>query len=119
METVKKLTQSGRAVICSIHQPRDKTFKLFDKLLLLAKGEASFSVGLSCSISHHIITLPSLIRPNVLLWPNDNRTRLHVKHWLSVSTTREYCRFSARYHDYRYSDADAALGVATGGRQNL
>mmetsp|Transcript_34042 Transcript_34042/g.89367 ORF Transcript_34042/g.89367 Transcript_34042/m.89367 type:complete len:691 (-) Transcript_34042:156-2228(-) len=42
MRTVKALTSSGRSVICSIHQPRDKIYQLFDKLLLLAKGEAVY-----------------------------------------------------------------------------
>jgi ABC-type multidrug transport system ATPase subunit len=42
METVKKLAQGGRAVICSIHQPREKIFELFDKTLLLTKGRTSF-----------------------------------------------------------------------------
>lgn len=38
LQTIKQLTAFGRTVICSIHQPRDKIFRLFDKMLLLAKG---------------------------------------------------------------------------------
>ena len=42
METVRKITLTGKSVICSIHQPREKIFKLFDKVLLLTQGKTSF-----------------------------------------------------------------------------
>eukprot|EP00037_Helgoeca_nana_P002708 m.35651 g.35651 ORF g.35651 m.35651 type:complete len:705 (+) comp12791_c0_seq2:79-2193(+) len=42
LQTIKQLTKFGRSVICSIHQPRDKIFQLFDKMLLLARGETCY-----------------------------------------------------------------------------
>eukprot|EP00041_Stephanoeca_diplocostata_P018664 m.392675 g.392675 ORF g.392675 m.392675 type:complete len:672 (+) comp21081_c0_seq1:174-2189(+) len=42
METIKTLTQHGRSVICSVHQPREKIFHLFDKIMLLSKGTTCY-----------------------------------------------------------------------------
>lgn len=42
METVRSLALEGTAIVCSIHQPREKIFHLFDKLLLLSKGRTSY-----------------------------------------------------------------------------
>ncbi len=33
VETLQQLARSGRAVLCTIHQPQAKTFNLFDKLV--------------------------------------------------------------------------------------
>ncbi len=37
MKVVKKIAQSGRTVVCTIHQPSPALFALFDRLLLLKK----------------------------------------------------------------------------------
>ena len=42
METIRDLARGGRSVVCTIHQPRETIFELFDKLLLLTKGRTSF-----------------------------------------------------------------------------
>ena len=42
METVQKLAQEGCSILCAIHQPREKIFNLFDKCILLSKGETSY-----------------------------------------------------------------------------
>eukprot|EP00123_Amoebidium_parasiticum_P016523 comp23474_c1_seq3/m.39236 comp23474_c1_seq3/g.39236 ORF comp23474_c1_seq3/g.39236 comp23474_c1_seq3/m.39236 type:complete len:241 (-) comp23474_c1_seq3:6-728(-) len=42
MNFVRQLADHGRAVITTIHQPRSTVYKLFDKLLLLSKGETVY-----------------------------------------------------------------------------
>jgi ABC-type multidrug transport system ATPase subunit len=42
MELITKIAQNGRAVVCTIHQPRSNIFALFDKLLLLSKGKVAY-----------------------------------------------------------------------------
>ncbi|UJR14432.1 hypothetical protein I4U23_001429 [Adineta vaga] len=39
MECLKELSQTGRTIIFSIHQPRYSIFKLFDTILLMCKGK--------------------------------------------------------------------------------
>eukprot|EP01118_Nematostelium_gracile_P014681 TRINITY_DN5780_c0_g1_i1.p1 TRINITY_DN5780_c0_g1~~TRINITY_DN5780_c0_g1_i1.p1 ORF type:complete len:650 (-),score=148.57 TRINITY_DN5780_c0_g1_i1:3-1952(-) len=43
IETLRKLAKSGRTVICTIHQPNSNIFRLFDNLILLAKGETIYN----------------------------------------------------------------------------
>eukprot|EP00026_Physarum_polycephalum_P012400 Phypoly_transcript_12704.p1 GENE.Phypoly_transcript_12704~~Phypoly_transcript_12704.p1 ORF type:complete len:110 (-),score=13.50 Phypoly_transcript_12704:394-723(-) len=38
MDVVRRIAQTGRAVICTIHQPSSSIFSYFDHLLLLRKG---------------------------------------------------------------------------------
>ena len=42
METMKGLAQSGKTIICTIHQPSSEIYELFDKLCLLAEGRLAF-----------------------------------------------------------------------------
>lgn len=52
MRLVKKIAQTGRAVLCTIHQPSAQIFYLFDRLVLLQTGgkEAFFGdLGLEAS----------------------------------------------------------------------
>ncbi|KAF2179586.1 putative ABC transporter [Zopfia rhizophila CBS 207.26] len=43
--TSKKLTRSGQAILCTIHQPSAMLFQRFDRLLLLAKGGKTVYFG--------------------------------------------------------------------------
>ncbi len=38
MNVVKKIAMTGRTVLCTIHQPSEDVFNLFDSLLLLRAG---------------------------------------------------------------------------------
>lgn len=41
-ETLKHLAMSGRTVVATIHQPSSEIFHMFDRLLLLARGEIMY-----------------------------------------------------------------------------
>lgn len=47
VKILKKMAQSGRTIICTIHQPSSEVFILFDKILLLTQGKLAF-IGTSC-----------------------------------------------------------------------
>jgi ATP-binding cassette, subfamily G (WHITE), member 2, PDR len=42
---MKKLSQNGQAILCTIHQPSAMLFQQFDRLLLLAKGGKTIYFG--------------------------------------------------------------------------
>lgn len=42
IQVLKTMAQSGKTVICTIHQPSSELYALFDKLLLLAEGRVAF-----------------------------------------------------------------------------
>jgi ABC-type multidrug transport system ATPase subunit len=45
LEIMKSLAKSGRTVISTIHQPSSEIFGMFDKLLLLVRGELIYQVN--------------------------------------------------------------------------
>ncbi|KAG3145717.1 hypothetical protein PI126_g13632 [Phytophthora idaei] len=45
MDGVRKVADSGRTIVCTIHQPSSDVFFLFDHLLLLKRGGESVFVG--------------------------------------------------------------------------
>lgn len=42
VESLRKISESGTTVLCTIHQPSSDTYNLFDNLILLAKGKCAF-----------------------------------------------------------------------------
>ncbi|KAH8684374.1 putative ABC transporter G family member 11 [Tricladium varicosporioides] len=42
LRLLRRLADSGQAIICTIHQPNSSIFRLFDKLLLLSEGRTIF-----------------------------------------------------------------------------
>ena len=42
VQSLKKIAKSGTIVLTTIHQPPSSTFALFDKLILLAKGQCAY-----------------------------------------------------------------------------
>lgn len=51
---IKKLTQNGQAVLCTIHQPSAMLFDQFDRLLLLAPGGKTVYFGGAFPPLHYI-----------------------------------------------------------------
>ncbi|GAM25684.1 hypothetical protein SAMD00019534_088590 [Acytostelium subglobosum LB1] len=52
IKAIKRLANSGRTIICTIHQPRSNIFDLFDKLLLLAEGSTIY-YGFGATAVHY------------------------------------------------------------------
>ncbi|GJQ14886.1 hypothetical protein GpartN1_g6677.t1 [Galdieria partita] len=54
MKTVRRVVDTGRTVICTIHQPSTEIFEMFDDLLLLQKGGYTAYFG---PLGHHSQTM--------------------------------------------------------------
>jgi len=53
MRTLRSIADSGRTVICTVHQPRSSVFELFDKLLVLSEGSMMyFGTGGSAAVDY-------------------------------------------------------------------
>ena len=42
VEVLRYMAQSGRTIICTIHQPSSEVFSIFDQLLLMADGRVAY-----------------------------------------------------------------------------
>jgi len=66
VRALRRLADSGRTILCTIHQPRADIFALFDTLLLMAAGKAAY-FGPTASIGTYLgslgIRLPSGTNP--------------------------------------------------------
>lgn len=62
VKMLRKLTNSGRTVICTIHQPSSEVFILFDRLLLLTEGRFAF-MGTLPEAQEHFNSL-GMVCPN-------------------------------------------------------
>ncbi|KAJ5461184.1 uncharacterized protein N7458_002736 [Penicillium daleae] len=56
LDLLQKLTQSGQAILCTIHQPSSMLFQRFDRLLLLASGGRTVYFGDIGKNSKHMIS---------------------------------------------------------------
>ncbi|KAI8929947.1 P-loop containing nucleoside triphosphate hydrolase protein [Entophlyctis helioformis] len=67
MVTLKRIAESGRTIICSIHQPRSDIFGMFDNIVLLTRGGRVGYSGPARSIIPHFAAighkLPELTNP--------------------------------------------------------
>ena len=43
VDVMKKMTESGRLIICTIHQPSSEIFALFDHLYLMVEGRVAYA----------------------------------------------------------------------------
>ncbi|CAH1101630.1 unnamed protein product [Psylliodes chrysocephalus] len=42
LQALKNMTQTGKTVICTIHQPSSELYAMFDKLMLMSEGQVAF-----------------------------------------------------------------------------
>lgn len=42
VQLLKNMAQTGKTIICTIHQPSSELYSMFDKLLLMAEGRVAF-----------------------------------------------------------------------------
>lgn len=42
VQVLKAMAQTGKTVICTVHQPSSELYAMFDKLLLMAEGRVAF-----------------------------------------------------------------------------
>jgi len=61
MRFMRKLTDQGQAILCTIHQPSSQLFAFFDDLLLLAKGGKTVFFG---ELGHDSVDLISYFQKN-------------------------------------------------------
>lgn len=66
MRTVRNIVNTGRTIVCTIHQPSIDIFESFDELLLLKRGGQTIYAGhtvhsLLASLQHQASTAMSLL----------------------------------------------------------
>eukprot|EP01133_Synstelium_polycarpum_P016722 gene16722-19876_t len=110
IKAVKKLANSGRTVICTIHQPRSNIYEMFDKLLLLADGstiyygEADRAVNYFSSLGYEC---NANINPADFFNDDDDEDEVDVsKRRIKKLTPEEITRLKKLYTE---SDSNVAL----------
>eukprot|EP00958_Prasinococcus_capsulatus_P024226 scaffold3759_cov425-Prasinococcus_capsulatus_cf.AAC.13 len=54
---VQRLAQQGRTIVATIHQPSEEIYGMFDRLLLLSKGQVAFQGGVAGSEIEFLVSL--------------------------------------------------------------
>ncbi|KAJ5683959.1 uncharacterized protein N7477_000304 [Penicillium maclennaniae] len=99
IRTLNRLARDGRTVIVSIHAPRSEIWRLFDNVILLARGSPLYSGSVSDSVAHfeqcgHM--LPPFVNPAeflIDLAAIDNRTEaLEAASYDRVNNLRQVWR---------------------------
>ncbi|EGF82438.1 hypothetical protein BATDEDRAFT_86245 [Batrachochytrium dendrobatidis JAM81] len=131
MLTLKNLAQSGRTIVCSIHQPRSDIFSMFDHILLLARGGRVAYSGPALQIMPHFIALghelPAFTNPADYILDISSidfrnakaeaTTRVQVDHivdyWKSctLSTTLDLNDTKADVNGSKSAEADGSLEI--------
>ena len=42
VSTMKKMAENGKTIVTTIHQPNSQVFAMFDRVLLLTRGQVAF-----------------------------------------------------------------------------
>eukprot|EP01113_Clastostelium_recurvatum_P028388 TRINITY_DN3435_c0_g1_i4.p1 TRINITY_DN3435_c0_g1~~TRINITY_DN3435_c0_g1_i4.p1 ORF type:complete len:1300 (-),score=267.02 TRINITY_DN3435_c0_g1_i4:132-3977(-) len=63
VEILKQISRSGVSVVCSIHQPRSEIFRLFDRIIMLSKGQVIYE-GSNTNIFTHFESMGYKCLPN-------------------------------------------------------
>jgi ABC-type multidrug transport system permease subunit len=79
VRVIRRIADSGRTVVCTIHQPSAELFYMFDDLILMQRGGRMVYVGplgqRGCKIVEHLHSIPGTpVRPrgmNVASWMLD------------------------------------------------
>ena len=81
MRTVRNIVNTGRTIVCTIHQPSIDIFESFDELLLLKRGGQTIYAGRLSPWLHNArltqlnvlissMCVAAFSAPSVLLWPD-------------------------------------------------
>ncbi len=65
MRTVRNIVNTGRTIVCTIHQPSIDIFEAFDELLLLKRGGELIFNGQLGNKSKHLVKYFSVSRSNL------------------------------------------------------
>jgi ABC-type multidrug transport system ATPase subunit len=68
MRTVRNTVDTGRTVVCTIHQPSIDIFEAFDELFLMKRGGEEIYVG---PLGHHSIHLVNYFEVHLILWTDN------------------------------------------------
>ncbi|RLN13748.1 hypothetical protein BBJ28_00017786 [Nothophytophthora sp. Chile5] len=110
MDGVRKVADSGRTIVCTIHQPSSDVFYLFDHLLLLKRGGETVFVGELGEKCHKLVNYFESI-PGVTPLPD----RYNPATWMlecigaGVGTVQAYQRDFVEY--FNYSEQKRMLDV--------
>ena len=98
MRTVRNIVNTGRTIVCTIHQPSIDIFEAFDELLLLKRGGELIFNGQLGSKSKHLVRYFS-VRP-LQTFAQPRPDLIHPSADLEASSTRCYltCEHRCRPH---------------------
>lgn len=132
IRTLKRLAQDGRTVIVSIHAPRSEIWKLFDNVILLARGSPLYSGPVGNSVPHfeqcgHV--LPPFVNPAeylIDLAAIDNRSEaleaashMRVDHLREVWRSRSLKTSNAENKEEKDAEMPLLSRVDTGGMKKV
>ena len=146
VRSLRKLSDSGRTVLCTIHQPRPDIFKLFDTLLLMSAGEVAYfgecqqigpylgDVGITIPDDHNpadfVVDLTyarddeNVVEKLVNSWRTSERGAKMAKLVRSLGSKTfqgagtEYCRVEDVYEKSATAKSDGSKATAAGTPQS-